>query len=149
MLLNGLISPSAGGVVSASIGVTVSLIFPPGAVDEAVLVKVEQVLNPSSLDWAQVAGHSFQITALTLSGSPVATFDPPFSLIVTYANLPLGDDVPPFLYYWNEGAGAWEKILAIHNPATHTLTAVLDHLTIFAVMQDKTVSVYIPLVSRR
>ena len=66
---------------------------------------------------------------------PVANFDPPFLLTVRYANLPGGESVTPYLYFGKTPSGGWEQIPASHNPTNRTLTAVLDHLTEFGVMQ--------------
>ena len=110
------------------------------------LVKIEQVMNPSGMVGVQMAGQAFQITAWTLSGAPVTAFDPPFLLTITYASLPLGVDLPLSLYHWKESAGLWEKIPATHNPLNRTLTATLNHLTTFAAMQREKVYVYVPLV---
>ena len=93
-----------------------------------------------------MVGRLFQITAQTLSGVPVTSFDPPFLLTVRYADLPSGEAVAPYLYYWNATTGVWEQITATHNAANRTLTAVLDHLTEFALLQEGMFRLYLPSV---
>lgn len=122
--------------------------FLPGSVNEDVQVIIEQTVDPSDGAGFQVAGQVFQITARTMSGTPITTFDPPFLLTVKYDDLPLGADIDPFLYYWRESDGIWVKVPATHNPTARTLTAVLDHLTTFAVMQRERYPVYIPMLVR-
>ena len=130
------IQPDTGGYLSASFGISVSLTFPPGAVTEPVEVTLRPLENGHATGNFQVVGRLFQITAQTLSGAPVTTFNQPFLLTIRYAALPSGETVAPSLYYWKMPSGGWEEISASHNPTTRTLTAVLDHLTEFAVMQE-------------
>ena len=130
------IQPDTGGYLSASFGISVSLTFPPGAVTEPVEVTLRPLENGHATGNFQVVGRLFQITAQTLSGAPVTTFNQPFLLTIRYAALPSGEAVAPYLYYWKMPSGGWEEISASHNPTTRTLTAVLDHLTEFAVMQE-------------
>lgn len=78
--------------------------------------------------------------------SLVTTFDQPFLLTIRHAALPSGETVAPSLYYWNAATGDWESILASHNATTRTLTAMLDHLTEFAVMQ-KSYRIFLPSVT--
>ena len=47
-----------------------------------------------------------------------------------------GETVASSLYYWKTPASVWEQLPATPNAANRTLTAVLDHLTEFAVMQE-------------
>ncbi len=93
-------------------------------------------------------GQVFQITAWTLSGSPVTSFDNSFFLTIEYDDLPLGSSAPPVLYFWQESDGVWVEVPTIHNSASRTLTAILDHLTIFAAMQRDDHRVYIPMLTR-
>lgn len=146
--VEGVIKPGTGGNISASVGVTVSMAFLPGSVDEDVQVTIEQTDDPSDGFGFQVAGHIFKITARTLSGNPVTTFDPPFYLVVRYDSLPLGLDTPPALTFWQENKKIWVDIPTVHNQVNHTLTAVLDHLTIFAVIQRERKPIYLPLLVR-
>ncbi len=92
----------------------------------------------------QVVGRLFQITAQTLSGAPVTSFHQPFLLTVRYANLPSGETVAPYLCYWKTPPGGWEQIPASHNATPRTLTAALDHLTQFAVMQEGAYRIFLP-----
>ncbi len=130
------IQPDTGGSLSAAFGISVSLTFPPGAVSEPVDVTLRPLESGPATGNFQVVGRLFQITARTLSGVPVTTFDPPFLLTIRYAALPSGETVAPYLYYWNATTGVWEQIPASHNATTRTLTAVLDHLTEFALLQE-------------
>ena len=75
-------------------------------------------------------------------------FDPPFVFTVRYADLPSGESVAPYLYFWKTPSGGWEQIPANHNAANRTLTAVLDHLTEFAVMQEGMFRLYLPSAMR-
>ncbi|MCL4831195.1 MAG: hypothetical protein KJZ86_02105 [Caldilineaceae bacterium] len=117
-----------------------------GAVSEPVDVSLQPLTSGPATGNFQVVGRLFQITARTLGGAPVTTFDPPFVLTVRYADLPSGETVAPYLYFWKTLAGGWEPIAATHNPEKRTLTAVLDHLTDFALMQEGLFRLYLPSV---
>jgi len=143
-----LIQPNTGGSLSASFGISVSLTFPPGAVSEPVEITLQPMTGGPTTGNLSVVGRLFQITARTLGGTPVTSFDPPFLLTVRYANLPSGETVAPYLYYWNTTTSGWEQISASHNPTNRTLTAVLDHLTEFGVMQQGMYQIYLPSAIR-
>jgi len=142
--VNASIQPQTGGSLSAAFGVSVSLTFPPGAVSEPLDISLQPLHSRPATGNFQVVGRLFQITAQTLGGAPVTTFDPPFLLTVRYAVLPAGEAVPPYLYYWKTLSGGWEQIPATPNAADHSLTAVLDHLTEFGVMQQAMFRLFLP-----
>lgn len=141
------INPDTGGHLSASFGISLSLTFPPGAVTEPVDVTLQPMERGPATGNLQVVGRLFQITARTLGGTPVTSFDPPFLLTVRYAALPAGETLAPSLYYWKTPDGEWMQIAATHNAANRTLTAVLDHLTEFGVMQQAMFRLFLPSVT--
>ena len=138
------IQPDTGGNLNASFGISLSLTFPPGAVVEPVDVTLRPLASGPATGSFQVVGQLFQITARTLGGTLVTNFDPPFLLTIRYGPLPSGETVAPFLYYWKEAEGEWKQIPASHNAANRTLTAVLDHLTEFGVMQAGQYRLFLP-----
>jgi hypothetical protein len=142
------ISPSEGGAITTTVGVTVSIVFAPGTVVDPVEVVIEPVTDTHAHGDFQVVGQIFQITAHTLAGVPVTTFNPPFILTIHYDSLPVGTRAPPILYFWQESDERWVEIPATYDPDAHTLTAVLNHLTTFAVMQQENFRVYVPMLLR-
>jgi len=66
-----------------------------------------------------------------------ATFDSPVTLIFTYDpnDLPEGvDEGDLVIAYYDEDAGEWVKLDTTVDPVTHTITAVVNSFTIFAVI---------------
>jgi hypothetical protein len=53
------------------------------------------------------------------------------------------------LYYWHDKAGYWITLPTVVDPDTNTLTVLLDHLTVFAVLEDPNTRVYAPLLRLR
>ena len=116
-----------------------TLTFPPGAVAEPVLVVL--------------LGQVFTIDATANDGSTVTHFNQPFTLVVTYTDAEvLGiDEETLTLHYWHEGEQRWVAIPTTVDAANNRLTATLDHLTIFAVLQGQVSNparIFLPLVQR-
>lgn len=143
-----MVLPASGGGITATLGVTVSVVFPAGAVTEPVQIFIDPVDDVPETGGFTVLGEVFQITARSLSGPAVTQFPNPFLVQVAYGGLPPARTAPPNLYYWRESEESWEKIPALHNPTARTLTAVLGHLPPLAVMQEARVPIYIPMIWR-
>lgn len=79
----------------------------------------------------------FEILMEDEAGNPIRTFDAPLVLTFSYdrESLPANtreEDLQVF--YWDEVLGAWILVPSERDPATGTITATVDHLTVFAVM---------------
>lgn len=58
-------------------------------------------------------------------------------LVFTYDpdNLPEGGTEEDLqVFYWDEDLGAWILVPSVRDPATGTIRALVDHLTVFPVM---------------
>ena len=148
------IQPSAGGTLQGDLGsVSTLLTLPAGAVDEPVEMNVAVVTTPPATGGLKVAGHVFAITAETENGTAVTHFNVPYTLVIHYSDADVGeiDERDLTLHYWSEARGAWIEVPGIVNPAENTLTATLDHLTVFALLEGAAKnqsSLYMPAVIR-
>ena len=149
-----LILPSIESTVVADLEtLQTTLTFPPGAVAEPVLVVVVPAVTPPATGGFQLLGQVFTIDATANDGSTVTHFNQPFTLVVTYTDAEvLGiDEETLTLHYWHEGEQRWVAIPTTVDAANNRLTATLDHLTIFAVLQGQVSNparIFLPLVQR-
>ena len=130
-----------------------TLTFPPGAVAQPVVVVVAPVATPPATGGFQVLGQVFAINATTPAGSPVTHFAQPFTLVVTYTDDEVQgiDEQSLTLHYWHEAQQSWIAIPTTVDAEHNRLTATLDHLTTFAVLQGQVSNparVFLPLVQR-
>jgi len=77
-----LILPDSGGTITETVGLTVSVVFPSGAVSDPVEIIIEPVTDPPAHGGFQMAGQAFEITARTLLGEQVTSFSSPFVLTI-------------------------------------------------------------------
>lgn len=149
-----MIIPTAESTVVADLETLQTMLtFPPGAVAQPVVVVVAPVATPPATGGYQVLGQVFTIDATTNDGSPVTHFAQPFTLVVTYTDDEVQgiDEQSLTLHYWHEDEQRWVAIPTTVDPANNRLTATLDHLTTFAVLQgaiSKPAQIFLPLVRR-
>ena len=145
------ISPEEGGTFTATVGVTITLEFPPGAVVEPITVVVGIANGYTAPAGLGFLGSSFYIEAMDLDGNPVTDFVKPFTLTILYSDghVVRIDEESLQLYIWLAEPGEWSAIPATLDTQANTLTAVLDHLTVFAGMGENRYLVYLPVVKNR
>lgn len=147
----GTVDVSAGGIVTSSTG-KVDLHFPPGAAAEPVTVTVvqaERLLSDSGF-----AGIAFGVEAVDEGGNSVTRFEEPLTLRVRYEehdwqNAGIRDESQLNLYVYSEGV--WQAVLPCagcsHDLENNVFTAVLDHLSLFAIRRKAETS-YLPVLRR-
>lgn len=151
------IDPQTGGTLAPDPGF-LRATFPPGAVTSPTTVDFRLLSGPSQrLPNFRFANRAFTIEA-SAGGSPVTDFAQPFTLTITYDDSDLqaagiSDPTQMNLVFWN--GSAWEPILPCSgcaiDPATRTVTVVIDHLTEFALVApapEVDVQLFLPLVRR-
>ncbi|MEZ4736413.1 MAG: hypothetical protein R3E79_55715 [Caldilineaceae bacterium] len=149
-----LLLPAVEKTVTADLDtLQTTLTFPAGAVEQAVVVVLAPAATPPATGGFQVLGQAFTISATAADGSPVTHFAKPFTLVITYSDAALQgiDEQTLTLHYWHEGEQRWIAIPTTVDVANHRLTATLDHLTLFAVLQGATsspVRIFLPLVQQ-
>jgi hypothetical protein len=85
----------------------------------------------------RIGGHVFEITVRDEAGNPVRTFNQPLVFTFTYdrGDLPAETSESDLqVFYWDDRLAAWIVVQSAHDPVTGTITATVDHLTVFAVM---------------
>ena len=133
------IPPDEGGTLTSPLaGLDTSLSVPPGAVSEPISLAMQTVAVAEAPPTGgfSVLGNSFAIEAHTLAGDPVTQFAQPLTIVVRYSDDDLGgqDENGLQIYYWDEAQVQWVAISTAVDPQANTLTAQVDHLTIFAVL---------------
>lgn len=113
-------------------------------------VTLEVVEEPPATGGFQVAGHIFSITALDPTQNPVTQFDSFFEIVIHYEDEQIGevDEDELTLYYWRISEARWVAIAGVVDKDANTLTATLDHLTIFALLKAIEQKIYLPTVQR-
>ncbi|MDO9129481.1 MAG: MBG domain-containing protein, partial [Anaerolineales bacterium] len=137
--MSTVISPDSGGTITATmVGLTTTLSFPPHTVSQPVTITIGLTASQPVPAGFQFLGQTFFVEAHGTDGTPVTTFSQTFTLTIHYNDTDVigMDELDLKLCYWNVSTGAWQVIPATVDPDTNTLTAVLDHLTIFAVMGE-------------
>jgi hypothetical protein len=143
------ISPAGGTLISPSGVVTAN--FPAGSVTTDTLVTYTPITE--SLTASSVGMRYFDLSAERASdGTPVTSFDPPYTLIVSYADLDLGvaSEDTLALFYWDGSQWTGESTSTLDMEAKQ-VTATPNHMTKFALFAEvKIISwkVYLPLLSR-
>jgi subtilisin family serine protease/Zn-dependent metalloprotease len=149
----GSISPQQGGSISGHVGVEVTVSFGPNVVTSLTTVTIQQTDNPPALGGFRLLGQIFSIEATDDQGNPVTTFAGNFTITMRYQESDLGDlnENEITLYYFKEGDGWVALPNVVHDPATNTITATLDHLTIFALLERAAPSgnlIFLPIVQQ-
>lgn len=151
---SAVIQPAEGGTLQGDLGsVSTLLTLPAGAVAEPIEMNVAVVATPPATGGLKVAGHVFAITAETENGGAVTQFSLPYTLVIHYSDADVAgiDELELALHYWSDTQGAWIVVPGLVDPIQNTLTATLDHLTVFALLQGTAPqgsSLYLPAVIR-
>lgn len=141
-----IITPSGGTLQSATGDVRID--FPAGAVDEDVKVTFTRA---STRPTGNLAGIIFfDLSAKTVDDeTPVTSFDPPYTITINYG---IEGPGPTFedtlsLYFWDDKTQSWIEEDCNLNMGLNTITASLNHMTLFAVLGE-TLHSYLPMVVR-
>jgi len=143
---SAVITPEAGGTLTSTVNLTTTLSFPSGAVSEPVTVTHELTDTYPVSSGFQFIGQNFSIQAVTADRTPVTSFTEPFTITIQYND----DDIQwvneesLVLNYWNTETGYWEEIPITLDVVSNTITAVLDHLTDFAVIGESLSLIFLP-----
>jgi len=153
MPVTTVIPPDDGGTLTAPVGdLDTSLSVPPGAVSEPISLTMQSQAEAPPTGGFSVLGQSFAIEAHTLAGDPVTQFAQPLTIVVRYSDDDLDgqDEQGLQIHYWNEAQGQWVAIPTVVDAQANTLTAEVDHLTVFAVLQrvDRGWWLYLPKINR-
>jgi PKD repeat protein len=146
--------PPTGGTAEAQVDqLRVTFALPPGAVNESIRVTIKVTDSPPATKGFQVLNQIFTINAVTGSGAPVTQFAKPFTLTIRYTDTAIQglDESQLTLHYWDETQHLWLAIPTTVDADNNTLTALLDHLTTFAVLQESTDNLrrlFLPVVQR-
>jgi hypothetical protein len=114
--------------------------FPPGAVDGEATARHEEMTGPSAPPPAgTVPLRVFQLDVFDKDGRPITQFNHPYTLTVRYTPADLdvygvSDAQNLRLAYYDTETGAWVILPTTVNTADQTATALLDHLTEFALI---------------
>ena len=93
-------------------------------------------------------GNSFSLTTADVAGNFVNQLDQPITLEVTFDitnTLEVNPDSIQ-LYFWDENIGQWSALATIVDWNSHTATAQVNHLSIFALMGETKNIVYLPMI---
>lgn len=130
---------STTNVVTADGLLTITI--PPDAVDTTATVQVAAV-SPGQTPTVgaglfKIGDQVFEITVTDAAGQPVRQFGQALTLTFTFAAADLPAGITPEdlqVFYWDEQLQAWIAVPSERDPASRTITATVDHLTIFAVL---------------
>jgi hypothetical protein len=124
--------------------------FPPGAASEPFTVTLKIIVGQPISSGLRFLGQSFSIEAATADGTSVTTFAEPFTITLEYDDTDVEgiDEATLKLHYWNPTSGQWQEIPAEVDFDTKAITAVLDHLTEFAVIGESQYLIYLPATLR-
>lgn len=129
-------------------GTTITISFPPGSVSQPVTITVGLTTSQPISAGFQFLGQTFVIEARAADGTAVTSFSQPFTIIIHYSDADvLGlDESSLTLDYWEVGTSQWITVPTTVDTEANTLTAVLDHLTVFAILGRSGYSLYLPLI---
>jgi hypothetical protein len=130
-------------------GMTSSLLFPPGTVSEPITVTTGITTSLPTLPGAAQVGPTFFIAAQDFQGNPVTRFTEPFTMTIryNYADVAGIDERRLQLYAWDEQTGQWTGVSTTAGLESNTLTAVLNHGGTFTVL-EKPRQLYLPAMMR-
>lgn len=114
----------------------VEVTVPAGAVGELATFSHADVPTPPAGRGPRLA-RAFRLEASTVNGNrPVTRFDRPLRLVTRYTDDDLRALRTPATalgLYYQDPAGAWIGVPSTVDPAARTITAAVDHFTVFAV----------------
>lgn len=129
--------PGTVSSFGASVGVTLTLETQAGSVGTSTFLYADAKPNsPTPLSY-HVVGNPFSLEGRTADGQVVTEFTAPLGITLTYVESQL-DGLPESevgLFYWNESITpserSWVQIPATVNAEQNTVTASLDHFSLF------------------
>jgi len=131
------VSVDDGGTAASPDG-ALEVDFAPGAAPEdgALTITEPDEGTPPHAGMVCIGGKVYDITFENEDGEYVRQFSAPISLTFEYDAADLGglDPADLLIYYWDEDLEAWVALPTTWDPETGTVTAVTDHLTMFALM---------------
>jgi hypothetical protein len=145
-----LIDPQVGGSLRYTNTLTLLLQFPPGAVTEPVSVTVTSQPIEKLTPGARAVGPAFDIRTRTQAGALVSQFGQPMTIEFLYdPGIIKGvDESSLFIAYWDAGSQSWLAIPTQRDPHTHSLSAAIDHPSLFAVFGLPRWKLYLPVAAR-
>jgi hypothetical protein len=140
------ISSEAGGAVTLTTGVTLTLVFAPVASPITVTTSLTSTRPVSPGEASK--GPAFIVSAHDSGGAEVTDLSQPFTLTAHYTIWDaLGlDGGTLHLCYWDGLAGAWRDVPTTVDPVNHTLTANVSRLAMFAILGVPVPGVYLPFI---
>jgi ligand-binding sensor domain-containing protein len=140
-------TPASGGSLTSADGST-TVVFAAGTVTYDMVV-THTPMPPSPTGALVGIGRFFDLSATAIQiTAPAIDFQKPYSLTVDYADGDLGPAVESTLgvYWWDGGQWVLEPSSDV-DVAANRVTAMPDHMTLFAVLGE-TNRLYLPLVAR-
>ncbi len=128
--------PTSGGTISKE-EVTVSI--PANSADESLNYEVELGPFESFSEIIKSIVPSVFLSANTLQGNPVSTFNNPLTLTYDYseADLSNSDEDSISFYFFNEVSNLWEKLPSLVNKNNKTISTETTHFSQYAVMAEQ------------
>lgn len=141
----GQIMPETGGHLTFTKGMQITMLFPAGTYSQPITVSLELLDSPPT-PAGRLLGRVFSIVAFDQKHQPVTHFAKPYTLQFHYSDSDVAglDEGRLSLHYWRDEK--WVSVPIQVDPLANSLTATLDHLTIFAIFEDRA-QVYLPMVS--
>lgn len=135
-------TPNNGGTTTLSgSNSEVQVVIPPQAVSNDTVFNITAAApdlynNPdSSTGLIKIGNHIYKISA-SVNNTSVTTFSQPLTIIFTYTDLEVAgtDENALGIYWWDSNLGQWVDLGGQVDAANNTVTASVDHLTVFALM---------------
>ncbi|HEV8637167.1 MAG TPA: hypothetical protein VG370_23355, partial [Chloroflexota bacterium] len=127
-------APDAGARLTSADG-AVAVEIPPGAIAEPATFSHAELAGPVTVPEARLA-RTWKLEAQASSdGHLIRQFVLPLSLTVRYTDADLavlGVPAEKLQLYYQDDAGAWIRIPATVDTTARTVTAAVDHFTVFA-----------------
>lgn len=142
--------PPEGGILTGTVGVSITVTFPAGVYSETLTIRLEAVSTPPATGGFQLLGRVFSITAEDGAGNSVTHFEQPITIVIGYEESDVAGmaEEDLVLHYWDVAEQRWLYIPGVVDTTANTLTITLDHLTEFAVLQFPHLRVYLPAIVR-
>ena len=129
------------------------VITSPAEITETLVISYTPMITiPFGTGDLPFAGTAFTLGAELSDGTPVTTPDQPLTIIVHYAQngtQAVTSQSTPKLYRYDESAQSWVALTTITvDSVKSTITAALDHFSVFAVLYPRSYDLFIPLILR-
>jgi hypothetical protein len=141
------VSAEKGGSLTAIIGALATRIdILPGAIGEDATLMVKLAVLPPQTSSSLMVGNALDIQLRTDGGGSITEFLQPFTLTVGYGAVELAgvNEGQMALHYWNTTASQWQPIATTVDAGSRQLTAVLDHLTVFGIVEESPTATAVP-----